>query len=481
MIQETNSFNPYMTDLDHFRKGYILEGDMLRNLKGTNSEISGFYEVLAGDDTKVVPISALWAVPYGPVRESAFSKILFDFRSAVHKNLPCDGILLALHGSMVSEETEDCEGALLQALRELVGTDVPIVCTLDYHANITDKMIKNADVMTGYMTYPHIDFSDTGKRAACIMKKLIRDPERPYVYSKRLPLILPVENTQTTDGLMKPVIDRLRENEKNHSVLSNSVFCPQPWIDVYANNVSILAYLHGSSGNEALIEEYDRSIKYIWDKRAEFFISYPRITEVLERYDLYSKPLILVDSGDVVSAGGIGDSTKILSGLISVGSGHQSVVGIIDKNTVDKAYMLGEGNSGNFSIGGEQDFDYNRKVSIEAHILRLSAEKVRIEGPALSGITLDFGRRALLRHKNIHILCCENISYTHDPTFYESMGLDLSKIDIITVKSHKMFRPAYERFKGTTLILNTSGFTSHELKRFDYTRVKRPVFPLDEI
>lgn len=173
---ETNSFSPVPTDLDAFRRFLFVEGvEMVAALAGTNTEIGGM--LAAADAAGIAPIPACWAgaVPSGMVLRQALDHVVDTLLAAAIP--PPDGVLLALHGAMVAEGVDEADAYAVQRVRDAVGPDIPIVCTIDYHANVSAALVAAADVLIGYDTLPHIDMASRGREAAEVMGRLRGCPD----------------------------------------------------------------------------------------------------------------------------------------------------------------------------------------------------------------------------------------------------------------------------------------------------------------
>ena len=481
--QETNTFCPELTGLENFRRGYYLHGEeIFAELGNTNMAVAGFADELGGREAvQLVPGVLAWALASGRVTSEAFETICGDILKSLKESRPLDGVLLSMHGAMVGENEDDCEGRLLAKIRQVVGPDVPIVCTLDYHATVTRKMVHNSDVLVGYRTYPHVDFRTTGQRGARAMARLINENIRPQATFARLGIILPVENAETGQGPMASVIRQLEELDKREEVISCSVFCTHPWMDTADQGVAFVVY-----DNDGPAEEYQRIgreiMEYVWDRRDEFYTEVPGIERLLEKSGKHDKPMIIVDLGDITSAGGIGDSTEILRALLSAGGDCRAALTIVDADSVEKAFAAGVGRTEEFNVGGRVDCGYNKKVRLSASVKALDEKSVRVEGESFSGLKLDMGRRARLEvHGRIELIICEKTSMVHDPAVLRSMGVCPEQCDIIVQKSHKLFRAAYAEIAKSVVAVDTPGFTDRNVRRLAFERIKRPIYPLDDV
>ena len=478
--QETNTFCPKLTELDLFASGYRIQGqEIITKLAGTNTEIGGFLECLGkSNSVKVIPGTAAWATPFGKLSRSAFDTLCRELTDGLKATLPVDGVLLALHGALVAENCDDVEGHVLEEVRKIVGPNVPIVSSLDYHACLTKQMVKNADVLVGYRTYPHVDYAETGQRAATALLRLLKKHQPLQMEFIKLPLILPAENSETEIGPMAYAMDQLKILDQNPGVVAASIFPTQPWLDVPEHGVNVLIY--STLGND-MAQSATAIADYLWQSRSQFFLKIQDINTYLASADQHATPAIVVDSGDITSAGALGDSTEILRALLARNSKLRAILTMVHPEAVAQAEAIGEGGTGDFTVGGSTNYGYNAPTTFTARVAKLSSIKVKIKGPTFGGMELDMGRRALLKiGGNINLIVSEKTSLLHDPEIVRSMGINPEDADLIAQKSHKMFRAAYKTIARSVTLLDTPGFSDMNLKRLRFLKVRRPIYPLDD-
>lgn len=485
LYQETNSFSPIRTDIDTFRRGYLLSGKAIRaELKGTNTEIGGFYRALEddGEPMEIIAGHAAWAVTSGPLKKEALEELTEAIVGSLRQALPVDGVLLSLHGSQAADHLDDCEGWILERIRKVVGPSLPIVCSLDFHAVVTDRMLKHADILIGYRTYPHVDMGETGNRAARTLLRLIRARPELETKIKRVPMILPVDHTETLEGPMADLMACIRKWEGRPEIFSASAFCTHPWIDLKGHGVALLAYVEKGSLAE-MDHEFTDAAERIWRQRRTFFSKCPDIEEFLASLDLKARPISVIDSGDITTAGGVGDSTVILRGVLSLADPPRTAIPMVDAAALDRAWTAGEGSVVACTIGeGNGPGEYNSPVSLRGVVKRLSSQPIEVKGTSFAGIRMDVGRRALVETgTGVFLLVAEFSSMLNDPEIWRSMGLEPESLDLIVQKSHKLFRAAYADIHRTVVTVDTPGCTDRNISRLPFERVDRPIFPLDEI
>ncbi|RKX31469.1 MAG: hypothetical protein DRP71_13390 [Verrucomicrobia bacterium] len=485
LYQETNSFSPVRTDIETFKRGYLLSGNSIRSrLQGTNTEIGGFFDALEsdGEPIEIIAGHAAWAVTSGPLKEETLEELTSAIVESLRQALPVDGVLLSLHGSQAADHLDDCAGWILERVREVVGSSLPVVCSLDFHAVVTDRMLRHSNLLVGYRTYPHVDMGETGSRAARALLHLIRTRPKLEIAFKRIPMILPVDHTETLEGPMADLMGRIRAWEDRPDVFSASAFCTHPWIDLEGHGIAMLAYVE-QGGLPQMEREFTGAAERIWRQRRAFFSDCPDIEEFLASLDLKARPVSVIDSGDITTAGGVGDSTVILRGVLSLTDPPRTAIPIVDAVALDRAWTAGEGEMMECTIGeGNGPGGYNSPVTLRGVVKRLSSKPIEVNGTSFSGITMDVGRRALVETgTGIFLLVAEFSSMLNDPEIWRSMGLQPESLDLIVQKSHKLFRAAYADIHKAVVTVDTPGCTDRNISRLPFVRVARPIFPLDEI
>ena len=214
IMQETNSFVPISTTLDTFRNYYLLYDDELfTGYNGAQVEVPAFLDVLRQAKATPVPLLAGFAAAGGPLTRSTFDQLLDDLLARLQSALPLDGVLLALHGAMTVEDDPDAEGTILEAVRSVVGTAMPIGVSLDLHGHITPRMVEHASFLIGYQEYPHIDIHETGLRTARLFLAMLAGERHPTTALAKRPMIVSPVNARTTAEPLQRICRAAREME----------------------------------------------------------------------------------------------------------------------------------------------------------------------------------------------------------------------------------------------------------------------------
>jgi len=480
LIQESNTFSPVKSDLAFFRAGLLLfDHDSLARSAGTRTELGGFIAASQRAGVTLVPTLAAWAASAGPMDGADFAWLAKQFLRRVRAAGPVGGVLLALHGAWVSDSHEDADGWLLAQVRRIVGPTVPIVATLDLHANITDQMMEAADALVGFRTYPHVDMCETGERAAELLFRALRTGIRPEMVMCKAPLLLAPENAQTSGGPLSTVVDELHALESSRGYLAASVFPVQPWLDVAELGCALLLVTDGQHPAQAH-DDAARLADLLWSQRREFHV--PLVTPrdaVAQALAAPAGPVLLVDSADGVSSGAPGDSTAILGALLEAQPHVTALVTLVDPPGARQAASA-DGQEVTLSVGGRLDPQRHQPVEVRGVARRARQSQVTFTSGIGDGLTAEMGSAAVIEVGTIRLLLMERPVPCYDPELYRAAGLEPADAGIVVVKSPNNFRWTYRDIARDWIYVDAPGASSPRLRSLSYTRAPRPLYPLDE-
>jgi len=481
---ESNSFSPIKVDWSHFqRNGYILRGPEIYQLRKTNTEIAGFLQTCETEGVELVPLLAVWAVSSGIVREKVIQSFLQELGNLL-RQARIDGMLIMLHGAMVSEQTEDVEGHVLEVVRNVLGRDVPIVCTLDLHACVTERMVNNCDGIVSYRTFPHVDFFSTGKRAAQLLLKLLYTGCKTFVLLEKIPMIAPSENAGTGEGPVGYVIKKAVEAEGESGIESVGVFTTQPWLDVRENGFSVTAtVLRGFEKSGKKITR--RLARLLWDARYKLWdLSF--LVDPAQAIDLAlstpGNPIVISEPSDNVGAGATGDSPVMLAHFLAarVHQKCKTICTILDAPAVMEAWKYRVGEKIVLAVGGSIARNLYKPVTIEGILWKKnSSGQYKFTGPVMTGLKVDIGKSVVIRIGTLFLQITERPAYTVDPGHYYLAGLDPRDAKIVLVKSQGTFKGFYAPIAKRIIYVDTPGISSPRLTQLPFRRLPRTFFPFD--
>lgn len=479
--QESHSFSPVPGSWLHFGPHDLLRGqEMFRRFAGTQTEISGVLDAAQEHGIELVPLlSARASSSAGPLLREVLETIRDELLDYLQQAEKLDGVLLVLHGAMVADGYEDATGEILRAFRAAVGPDMPLVGTLDLHANVTQDMVDQATGLVGYHTAPHIDQYETGQRGMELLYKTITGRARPVTALRRLPMLLPGETARTTDGPYAEIMEGAKALMVHPHILDSSVFSVQPWLDIHDVGCSVVVI---ADGDRHLAEaEADRLADAFWKRRHSFNVKLVPTTEAIRRA-LRSdrRPFILADSADAPSSGAPGDSTVVLEALLHAQPARECYLNIVDPQAVEDMVQAGVGEQVTVEIGANFAPVIYEPVDVTGRVKLISDGEFVQKGPGFQGEVLHRGRTGVLRIDNIFLVVMERAVRQWDPELYRSVGLEPAEAQVVVVKSPAAFRAAYEPFAAEILIIDAPGVCSPDLNSFPFRRVRRPLYPLDE-
>lgn len=482
VMEESNTFVRQRADLEHYRNNQLLYGDdVMTKLRGSRVEVGGFLDALGKAGVDVVPTVAANCVSSGPVPRGTFETLKAALLDRLAASGRVDGVLLALHGSMVLDDDPDGEGDLLAAVRKQVGESVPIIATLDLHAHITPRMVEEADALVGYDTYPHIDLYETGVKGARLLLATIRGEVHPVTVFALSPMIVPAEGMGTSDQPMAGLMAEAKRLEKRPGVLSVSLFPVQPWLDVPHTGFAVVAVADGAR-RAAEIEPVVRELAWkAWEARRAFEAALVAVDDAIRRaLAMDGGPIVLSESADSTGSGSPGDSVAVLERLLALGVRERCLVTVVDPAAVTRAIQAGVGSEITVSLGGALDSRWSRPVTIGGRVHILSDGRFVFSDQKARGTEGHMGRAAVIEVGAISVLVTERPSFTVDPAFFRSVGLEPRDAKIVVVKSPLQFRDGYGGFARALWVVDTPGPSTANFARLDWQHLTRPIFPFDD-
>jgi len=502
---ETNTFSSLPTGLSEFADASLHYGDaVVDDLRGTNTAVGGFLRVAAAEGWDVVPTVAADATPGGAVTANARETLLAAVLDGIERVDP-DGVLLALHGAMVSAEPRDGEkrrapdreggrpaggddrirsgdgdGYILERVRSAVGDDVPVMASLDLHANVSERMAANADGLFGYDTYPHVDIGDTGETAARAMAATLRGELEPDVIVERAPLLPPLPELRTETEPMASLLSSAAAAE-GAGVPDVSVFGGFAYADVDHAGFSVVGVADRSVADG--VRETCRAIAdEAVDRRGEFDREYTSVDDAAAAAATWDgdDPLLLADISDNPGGGSAQDGVVLLGALLDAGVEDAALATIYDPAAVEGAVEAGVGADVSLSLGGRSG-ENGDPLDVTGRVRLLSDGNYRNRGPMSTGLAVSFGRTALLEIGGIDVLVGSHRQQPYDPEAFRSQGISPERERVLVLKSTVHYRAGFEPLVGGVREVVTPGLCSPDLSAFDYDRVPRPIYPLDEV
>lgn len=477
---ETNTFSPVPTPLESFGpNGPSYGKQAYYENKGMRTAMSAFIDLAEQQGADIVtPVSAS-ANPSGPVDSEAYSflcQAIFDAAPG------CDAIMLDLHGAMVSQNSADGEGDLLARLRRM-SPKVPIGVALDLHANVTEAMVSNADIIVGFKTYPHVDMYETGEHAGRLLFELLRGRQRPAMRWRRLPLMAHTLRSASSLGAMKRAIDAARAAERSES-LAVSVFAGFSLADIEAPCVSVVVV--DANSPERAQSVADRIAAQIWREREAFvYASEPLVDSIAKAKTIAhneSRPVLLLDHGDNCMSGGSCDTMDVLEEAIAQGLEGIVVGPLCDPEAVTHLIDAGLGCRVRIALGNKVPLDIGepkKPVWLTGTVCSISSGDYVISGPTYTGQQAKMGRTVLFDVGLAQIVVTERTQEPWDLGVFDCVGLDPRNARFLLLKSRMYCRPVFEPISSALVECDSRGITSSDYSLFSFSNIRKPVYPLN--
>lgn len=483
---ETNTFSKTPTTLADFIRdsncGENLDGGevIFDRFRRTGSIHGGYIAGAEKAGVELVPLLCARAQPSGHVRQSAFDTMLDRFLERLNKAGPFDGVLLDLHGAMVTEQHEDAEGAWIAAVREVVGNDVPIVVTLDLHANITSRMAELSDVIIGFDTYPHVDMNERGHEAARLMARIVRKEVSPVQEFRQLPLITLPPMQCTLREPMQSLMKRVHQLESEPGVLTATVSMGFPFADITDAGVSVLVTTDNDPAMAA--EKADEVASWLWDLKDELQPDLTSIEDVIEYVKAHPDDglVIFADGSDNPGGGAPCDGTVALRAMIDA-QVQGGVAGVLfDPETAAQAHQAGVGATIPVRLGGKTDDLHGEPIEGPAYVRALCDGRYVYQGPMLNGVEDSLGATATLIVGGIEVVVSSQRRQCLDAEMLRVAGIDPASRRLLVVKSAVHFRAHLGPLASRIFDADTPGVHRPDFDAFRYEKLRRPIYPLDE-
>ena len=485
---ETNTFAPTRATWEDFLMAdswpALLRGaEMAPGCAGINLSMAGFLAAAEEEGFSVAPLLWCSASPSAHVREDAFERItamLLEDLQAVAGDI--DAVYLDLHGAMVCEHLDDGDGEILRRVRALVG-DIPIVASLDLHANITRAMVEHADGLLVYRTYPHIDMAATGARAARFLARYCAQGKRPAKALEQLDFLVPLP-WQCTD--MQPARSLYAFTEEQSEAQTEAGFVCElalamgfPLADIAECSPAVVAYGENEAAAQAACSALAQRFRAAEGRfRGQLWSPSEALDHVAQkRRQGMEGPFVFADSQDNPGAGSNSDTVGLLRAMLEQRHDLRCALGLLYDPQTAQAIVnaLGEGGSGemSLSLGAKTAAAPEEPVEAVFRVETCSADAtIRATGPFYDGALLCLGANALLRRGNVWIVVCSCKIQCADRALFTHYGLDLNDFDVVAVKSSVHFRADFDAIAKETLVVVSPGAAHVDLASLPYEKLR---------
>ena len=473
--QEVSSFNPAPSHYDDFR--IVREEALLAYHRGVREEMGGALSVLdQAAGVELVPALGASANTSGGILTAAdFRRLSYEFLNSIVEAGPVDGVYFSLHGAMQAEDEDDPEGFLLRETRRILGEKTPIVISLDLHGILTDRMLEHSDAVVVYHTYPHVDFFETGARAARLLLKILNDGVRPATARVKIPALVRGDELITETGSIRECIELAKKIEEQPHGLSAGMMWGNPFTDVPELRSNSLVVM---DGDEAVARQAALELAAIfWKHHEKMQVPLTSLTESVKRAKaVTSGTVILMDAADATSSGASGDSNAILRELMAQDYRGRALLPIVDANAVRQAMQAGIGATISVAVGGACDPSRDQPLTLTARVRMLSDGQFRSES---FGWHWDSGDTAVLEAEHYTLVVGSRPVSLFDRSWFYAHGQDPKRFDLVVVKSPHCEHHMFAAWCAELINVDAPGSTSANLKSLGHARCARPIFPLD--
>ena len=482
---ECNAFAPVATKPDFTGRCWLEGEDIVTDARSPApralAEMPGFVAAMDAEGPwQPLPILLAMAEPNGPVDAALFAEMMAIWRRGLEAiRGKADGVYCVLHGAGLTTADEDPEGAVQALIRDMLG-DVPLVCSYDLHANVSDRMVALTDGFVGYRTNPHLDMRERGAESAALLRRIMAG-QKTHRALRRLPIVAPTVSMLTAQGPYAEVIDLGQELQgQDARVLNVSVMGGFAYGDTSFNGMAVIVTATEQAAADALADTLARAA---WERRDRFVARLTSLEDAVRRAKESPVPLAFADVADNPGGGGRGNTMWLLEAFVRAQVPDALVGMILDPVLAAEAHRLGAGARfvARFNEGLDPDDPFSRRFAAEAEVRAVSDGRVTGRRGIYAGTAMTLGRTVLLRIGTVSVVVSEGRAQCADPVFFEHLGLEIGKARAVVVKSRGHFRGGFDEFFAHDRIVEVDcpGLTSPILTRFDWKRLPRPVLPID--
>ncbi len=477
ILTECNHFGGLPIDLKVYEDNELLRGREL--LACDTSVVGGMLDALQVENAEPVPILYASACAAGPIVDSCYRQLRSELVHGLEKAMPVDGVLMPIHGSALAEGYDDPEGDMIHAVREIVGPDIPIGTCLDLHANVTAEMVRHADVMLGWETYPHHDQYGIGQRTARLVLEMLGGECRPTMAMAKVPVITSAINGSTNDD--DPFAELMRYTkslERRNGVLATSLFLIHPYMDVEQMGSGGLVITDNDIElAKALADDIAR--RY-WSRRHDLEPDILSPNEAIaEGLAIKGGPVILVEAADCCGGGAAGDSIATLSALVDQGVREPSITPVVDPEAAAMCQTAGENAELEIDLGHKLDRRWGTSRRFKGRVEQLHRGHFVYTGGQWEGLNAEMGPTAIFAIGAVRVMIMSRATYDWSDEQLQAMHIDPSGLKFIVAKNPMNYRLAYGKIAKGMLVLDTPGPTPATLKHVEFKKLKRPYFPAD--
>lgn len=476
-LHETNTFAPTKATWEAFVHGggwpaMTIGADVLKVMRGINVGLAGFVEEADAKGWELTPTVACGASPSAHVTEDAFERVVKIMIDGIKAAGQLDAVYLDLHGAMVTEHLDDGEGEILARVREVIGPDLPLVVSIDLHANVTPRMIEHADALIAYRTYPHVDMADTGRASAKHLELLLRSGQKFAKAFRQLPFLIPISWQCTFDQPTKGIYDKLAALESE--AVPTLSFAPGfPAADFPDCAPSVFAYGRTQADADAAADAVAALVAgHENDFDGKIYSPDEAVKHAIELARTAAKPIIIADTQDNPGAGGDSDTTGMLRALVRNNAQRAAIGVIYDPDAAKAAHAAGVGAMISLSLGGKSGIPGDTPFEEIFVVEQLSDGRFIAPGPYFGGREMEMGPSACLRIGGVRVVVASHKAQLADQAMYRYVGIEPTAQAILVVKSSVHFRADFQPIAERLLICAAPGAMPADTAALPWQRLR---------
>ena len=475
---ETVTFWPGITTLEDFERHASHGPDIIKKRRGTNTMMGGFIDICEKEKVELFPVCDADGGATATVSNAVYDFYVGEMRREFVKfSDQLDGVLLALHGAMVTESLQDTETHIVREVRQVLGSDKPIMVALDLHGNLDPSILKEATAIFGFQSSPHVDAAETGRRAAKALLATLRSEIRPVTAMTKPGLVVPSVFSATTLAPAMDIILRLREWEKQPRVVDVSVFFGFAWSDVHQLGMSTVAVTDNDPTLARMI--VDDLADRAWQNRKRLtrgenlYTVRDGVRYAIDKSKTVSKPIIILDHADRTN-----DTTFVLQELLAQRAQNVALPLLCDPEAARICNEKGVGSEVELEVGGRTGWRDGGPVKVKGKVLWAGVGRYIGTGPMRRGQETDLGPMAIIRVDGVWLQVTTFKASLIDEDPIKQFGYKTEDFDIIVTKSKTHFRAVYEKVGEEIVIVDAPGQCPADVSVFQYKNVPPGVYPL---
>jgi microcystin degradation protein MlrC len=475
---ETNCFIDSKTDFSYFaahrdRPPLVYGADVIKWLTGNSFAIAGFMQDMSSRHD-LVPLLWTSGGAGGMVTRDAFERIAASLVGRLSEAMPVDAVYLDLHGAMVTEDFEDGEGEVLRRVRAAVGADVPVVISLDYHANVTPQMVELSDALIAYRTYPHVDRIETGQHAAKAMEVLLQRGRPAGRALRKAPFLIPLNGQCTLVDPSKRVVARSRVVDGN--LVNLSYLAGFPPSDLQWCGPAVIAHAWTQEAADGAADDMMREIVAQEADFAETMVGPEEgVARAIAVSRTATRPVVIADTQDNPGCGGTADATGLLKALVAADA-QGAVLGFLcDAEAARAAHAAGEGAQVTLALGGRSGPEGVTPLEATFRVARLGNGQFKSDGAVSGGRRIDVGPMALLTVGGVSIAVTSKRLQAYDQAPFRHLGIEPARQKILALKSTCHYRAEFEPLAEEVIVVLAPGYYLADPARYPYRRLRTGV------